>query len=151
MLLFVVPDVKKFSKPLDRKIGQAGVTRLLTKSDLMLQEPYVSQLWGEALMSLLSLLELPAAAEDDGPDELYTLDIEETGYQTTFAKLATSAPAPLDPTAGLPESSVYFAQQIMAMPAEKRSIVKSLISQSPDATQCVPKYFQQANIDINQF
>ncbi|CAO3609832.1 unnamed protein product [Mucor hiemalis] len=151
MSLFILPDVTKFSKPLDRKIGGAGIAHLLTKSDLMIQEPYVSQLWNKALLSLLSLLELPAAVEDDGPDELYTLDIEDAGYQTTFAKLATSAPAPLNPTAGLPESSVYFAQQIMSMPTEKRSIVKSLLSQSPEASQFLPKYFQNANIDINQF
>lgn len=151
MSLFILPDVTKFSKPLDRKIGGAGIAHLLTKSDLMIQEPYVSQLWNKALLSLLSLLELPVAVEDDGPDELYTLDIEDAGYQTTFAKLATSAPAPLNPTAGLPESSVYFAQQIMSMPTEKRSIVKSLLSQSPEASQFLPKYFQNANIDINQF
>jgi exportin-2 (importin alpha re-exporter) len=150
MSLFVLPDIVKLSKPIDRKIGGAGITRLLTKSDLMIQEPYVSQLWSKGLLSLLSLLELPALPESDGPDELYTLDIEEAGYQTTFAKLATSNPVPEDPTAGLPENSIFFAQHIMAMPTEKRSIVKSLLTQSPEANQFLPKYFENANISLNQ-
>lgn len=150
MALFVLPDIMKLSKPLDRKIGGAGITRLLTRSDSMLQAPYVNDLWVQSLMSLLALLELPAAVESDGPDELYTLDIEEGGYQTTFAKLATSNPVPEDPTAGLPASHIYLAQQIMSMPAEKRQIVKSLVSQSADANAILPKYFQEANISLDQ-
>lgn len=150
LALFVLPDIMKLSKPLDRKIGAAGITRLLTRSDSMLQVPYVSELWSRSLMSLLALLELPAAVEADGPDELYTLDIEEGGYQTTFAKLATSSPVLEDPTAGLPAGHIYLAQQIMSMPTEKRQIVKGLISQSADAHAILPKYFQQANISLDQ-
>jgi len=126
MTLFVLPDLSKLSKPLDRKIGGSGMARLLTGSDLMLQAPYVNQLWGQSLLAVLALFELPVAVEADGLDELYTLDIEESGYQTQYAK------------------------QIMAMPAEKRQIVKSLVSQSAEATQFLPKYFQQANISLDQ-
>ena len=151
MSLFVIPDIGKLAKPVDRKVGGAGMIGLLTKSDLMIQEPYISQLWPKALFSLLSLLEMPAVVEAEGLDELYTLDLEDEGYKTSFTKLATSNPVPEDPTAGLPESSVYFAQQLMAMPVEKKSIVKNLLSQSSDATQCLPKYFQNANIPLNQF
>lgn len=150
MTLFVLPDLSKLSKPLDRKIGGSGMIRLLTKSDLMLQEPYVSQLWSKALLSLLALLELPVAVEADGPDELYTFDIDVEGYQTTFAKLATSNPVPQDPTAGLPACQIYLAQQIMSMPIEKRTIVKTLLSQSAEATQFLPQYFQSANISLDQ-
>lgn len=150
MTLFVLPDLTKLSKPLDRKLGGSGMTRLLTSSDLMLQEPYVSQLWPKALFALLSLLELPTAVEADGPDELYTFDIDAEGYQTTFAKLATTNPVPQDPTAALPPCQIYLAQQIMAMPVEKRAIVKALVSQSPEATQFLPHYFSSANISLDQ-
>ncbi|KAI9480791.1 MAG: Cse1-domain-containing protein, partial [Benjaminiella poitrasii] len=150
MKLFVLPDLVKLSKPVDRKIGGFGVTCLLTKSEALLQPPYVNQLWSETLMALLALLELPASVDSEGPDELYTLDIEEGGYQTTFAKLATSSPIPDDPTANLPPCPIFLAQQIMAMSAEKRQIVKSLVSQSSDATQCLTKYFQSANISLEQ-
>jgi exportin-2 (importin alpha re-exporter) len=150
MSLFVVPDVAKLSKPIDRKIGGDGMTRLLTKSDIMLQEPYVSQLWTKSLTSLLQLLEAPTLVEQEGPDELYTLDIEEGGYQTQFAKLTTSNPLPEDPTAGLPDCPIFLAQQIMAMPVEKRQIVKTLLSHSPEATQYLPKYFASANISLDQ-
>lgn len=150
MNLFVLPDLSKLSVVLDRRIAGCGITNLLTKSDLMLQAPYVSQLWGQALMALLALLELPVPVEADGPDELYTLDIEEGGYQTSFAKLTTSNPIPEDPTTGLPVPPIFLAQQIINMPAEKRQVVKSLLSQSPEAQQFLPKYFQQANISLDQ-
>ncbi|CEP14952.1 hypothetical protein [Parasitella parasitica] len=122
MALFVLPDLSKLSKPLDRKLGGCGMARLLTGSDLMLQTPYVDQLWGQSLLAVLALIELPAAVEADGPDELYTLDFEDGGYQTAYAKLATSSPAPHDPASGLPAPPIYLAQQIMAMPADKRGI-----------------------------
>ncbi|KAI7887653.1 Cse1-domain-containing protein [Mucor mucedo] len=150
MGLFVVPDLSKLVKPLDRKLGGSGMIRLLTKSDLMLVEPYVSQLWTKSLLSLLALLETPVAVESDGPDELYTFDLDAEGYQTTFAKLATSNPVPQDPTAGLPACQIYLAQQIMTMPADKRAIVKNLLLQSPEATQYLPQYFQAANISLDQ-
>lgn len=151
MNLFVVPDISKLVKSLDRKIGGDGMTRLLTKSDLMLQEPYVSQLWTKCLLSLLRLLEIPVLVEQEGPDELYTLDIEEGAqYQTQFAKLVTSNPVPEDPTRGLPDCPIFLAQQTMAMPAEKRHIVKTLLGQIPEATQFLPKYFAAANISLDQ-
>ncbi|KAI8645460.1 Cse1-domain-containing protein [Parasitella parasitica] len=150
MTLFVLPDLTKLSKPADRKLGGCGMVRLLTGSDLMLQAPYVDQFWRQSLLAVLALFELPVAIEADGPDELYTLDIEDGGYQTAYAKLATSSPVPHNPTSGLPTPPVYFVQQIMAMPADKRGIVKSLTSQSPEATECLAKYFQQANISLNQ-
>lgn len=150
MGLFVLPDLPKLSKPADGKLGGSGMTHLLTKSDLMLQQPYVSQLWGQCLLALLKLLEIPVIAETDGPDELYTFDIDAEGYQNTFAKLATSNPVPQDPTAGLPPCQIYLAQQIMAMPAEKRAVVKSLVLQSPEATQFLPQYFASAGISLDQ-
>ncbi|GAA5808330.1 hypothetical protein MFLAVUS_001720 [Mucor flavus] len=150
MGLFVLPDLPKLSKSVDGKLGGSGMTHLLTKSDLMLQQPYVSQLWGQCLLALLKLLEIPVVAETDGPDELYTFDIDAEGYQNTFAKLATSNPVPQDPTAGLPPCQIYLAQQIMAMPAEKRAVVKSLVLQSPEATQFLPQYFASAGISLDQ-
>jgi exportin-2 (importin alpha re-exporter) len=150
MTLFVLPDVVKVHKPIERKICGCGIVNLLTKSDMMLQEPYVSALWSKALFSLLSLLELPATIEKEEPDELYTLDIEDGGYQTSFTKLASSTPLPEDPAAGLSTSDVYLAQQLVAMSPEKRNIAKSLLSTSQEASQCLPKYFQQANISLDQ-
>ncbi|KAI8977279.1 Cse1-domain-containing protein [Mycotypha africana] len=157
MNLFVLPDISRLSKPLDRKIGAAGMVHLLTKSALLLQEPYLSNgLWKQSLLGLLALLELPVSADDDeGPDELYTLDFSEDGaegigYQTTFAKLTTTSPTQRDPTAQLPPAQIYIAQQLMAMPADKRQVIKTLIAQSQEATSILPKYFASANISMDQ-
>ncbi|KAI8375933.1 Cse1-domain-containing protein [Radiomyces spectabilis] len=150
MSLFVMPDLNALRDPIDYKTCGIGVVRLLTKSNLMLQEPYASQLWPKVMTSLFQQLELPPVASDEGPDELYTLDIEEGGYQTTFAKLATSAPVRDDPTASLPSCPIYLAQQLVAMPAEKRALVKSLLSQASGAEQFLPKYFENAGLSMSQ-
>ncbi|KAI8365486.1 Cse1-domain-containing protein [Choanephora cucurbitarum] len=151
MNFFVLPDLSKLHKPIDRRIASVGMTHLLTRSDSMVSPPYSEELWPKSMFALLALLELPAAAETDGPDELYTLDIEEGGYQTTFAKLATSHPIQEDPTANLPISQIYLVQQLVAMPVEKRNVARDLCSKLPEATQCLPAYFERANIPLTQF
>lgn len=125
--LFIGPDLNVLRDPIDYKVCGIGVVRLLTQSDLMFQEPYLSQVWPKMFTHLLSMLELPPSTTEDGPDELYTFDIEEGGYQTVFAKLATASPARDDPTASYPSCQIYLAQQLVSMSPEKRAAVIKLV------------------------
>ncbi|KAF7731911.1 importin-alpha export receptor [Apophysomyces ossiformis] len=148
--IFIAPDLNALRDPIDYKTCGIGIVRLLTQSDLMLQEPYASQVWPKIFTALLAQLELPPAATDDGPDELYTFDVEEGGYQTTFSKLTTSTPAREDPTASLPPCHIYLAQQLTSMSPEKRAIAKSLLVQVAGANEFLPKYFASAGIPLDQ-
>ncbi|KAG0191747.1 importin-alpha export receptor [Apophysomyces sp. BC1034] len=148
--IFIAPDLNALRDPIDYKTCGIGMVRLLTRSDLMLQDPYANQVWPKVFTSLLGQLELPPATTDDGPDELYTLDLEEGGYQTAFSKLSTSTPARDDPTASLPPCPIYLAQQLASMSPEKRVIVKSLLTQVTGANEFLPKYFASAGIQLSQ-
>ncbi|KAI9320966.1 armadillo-type protein [Dichotomocladium elegans] len=148
--LFVTGDLSTISDPIDFKICAVGIIKLLTQSDIFLQEPYSSQLYSSTFTALLGMLELPPAVSEDGPDELYTFDIqEEGGYQTVFAKLATASPSRDDPTASLPPSNIYLVQQLVSMPAERRARVKALLPE--EAAQFLPKYFEKAGVPMSQF
>ncbi|KAI8097100.1 Cse1-domain-containing protein [Halteromyces radiatus] len=149
--VFVLPDFNTMRDLIDYKICGIGVVRLLTKSDLMLQEPYATQLWPKVFTTLLRQLELPPAAADDTIDDLYQVDLDdETGYQNTFSKLNTAAPIRIDPTATLPPCRIYLVQQLVSLPAEKRQYVKQLLAVTEDVNQYLPKYFMDAGIALDQ-
>ncbi|OAD80776.1 hypothetical protein PHYBLDRAFT_138326 [Phycomyces blakesleeanus NRRL 1555(-)] len=149
--IFVIPDLPIVRDPVDKKICGVGLVRLLTQSDAMLQEPYVSGLWTNVFLNLVDQLELAPEIAEDGPDELYTLDLEEEGgYQTSFTKLATSNPVRDDPVAGFPACPIFLAQKLVAMTPERREIVKQLMAKTEEANKYLPKYFESAGISMAQ-
>ncbi|KAI8149148.1 Cse1-domain-containing protein [Fennellomyces sp. T-0311] len=148
--IFVTADLNALRDPVDYKVCGTGIVRLLTQSDLILQGHYANQVWPQVFSALLGMLELPPTTNDDGPDDLYMLDItEESGYQTAFAKLSTAAPVQDNPVKALPDCRVYLAQQLVHMSPEKRRVIKPLLP--PEASQFLPKYFESAGIQMNQF
>ncbi|KAH8547636.1 putative importin-alpha export receptor [Umbelopsis sp. PMI_123] len=147
--LVVLPELQKVADPKDRKTCAIGLTRLLTQTDKMLAEPYVG-LWPTIFTALLKLLELPQDLAGDDLDELYTLDLEESGYQATFAKLATAAPVKEDLFASIPDATVFLAQGILALSQRHPGKVGALAQQSEGANEFLPKYFQRANLSMTQ-
>jgi exportin-2 (importin alpha re-exporter) len=125
--VFVLNDFNVIRDPIDHKICGIGMVRLLTASELMLQEPYASQLWPKVFNSLLALLELPPTtsdAADDTIDDLYQVDVDEdVGYQNTFSKLKTATPLHDDPVAVYPPCRNYLVTQLVSLPADKRNYV----------------------------
>jgi exportin-2 (importin alpha re-exporter) len=127
MSVFVLNDFNVIRDPVDHKICGIGMVRLLTASDLMLQDPYANQLWPKVFNSLLALLELPpttADAADDTIDDLYQVEVDDdVGYQNTFSKLKTATPLHDDPVAAYPPCRNYLVTQLVSLPAEKRNYV----------------------------
>lgn len=146
--IFVAPDLVALRDPLDSKMCGIAVVRLLTQSELMLQEPYVFTLWPKALRSLYALFELPPLAADDGPDEFYTLDVAESGYQTAFSKLATASASKEDPVAAFPPAPIFLAQQLVSLPPDKRALIKTKLPENSDIL--LPKYFEAAGLNLAQ-
>ncbi|ORZ00838.1 Cse1-domain-containing protein [Syncephalastrum racemosum] len=146
--LFVVPDLNALREPVDYKTCSIGIARLLTESQLLLEGAYAAQVWPKVFTGLLGMLELPPNTNEDGPDEFYLLDLEETGYQATYARLFTSSPVREDPTASYPACQVYLVQQLVSMPHEKRTLIKSLLP--PEANQFLPKYFEAAGVPMDR-
>ncbi|GAB5586714.1 importin-alpha export receptor [Umbelopsis nana] len=149
LTLVVLPELQKIADPKDRKTCAIGLTRLLTQSDKMLADPYVS-MWPTVLTALFKLLELPQDLAGDNLDDLYTLDLEESGYQASFAKLATAAPVKEDLFPSITDLTVFLAQGIMALSQRHPGKVGALAQQSEGANEFLPKYFQRANLSMAQ-
>jgi exportin-2 (importin alpha re-exporter) len=145
--MVVLPELQKIADPKDRKTCAIGLTRLLTQSDKMLTEPYLT-LWPSLLTALLKLLELPQDLAGNDLDELYTLDLEESGYQATFAKLATATPVKEDLFPSITDPAVFLAQSILALSQRQPGKVGALAQQSEGANEFLPKYFQRANLNM---
>ncbi|KAI8332444.1 Cse1-domain-containing protein [Chlamydoabsidia padenii] len=149
--VFALHDLAVIRDPIDYKICGIGMVRLLTASDLILQDPYASQLWPKLFDALLAQLELPPNAVDDTIDDLYQVDLEDdTGYQNTFSKLKTATPIHDDPVAAFPPCRTYLVQQLISLPVEKRGLLKNLLGLTSSATTYLPKYFADAGVPLDQ-
>ncbi|CAG8707166.1 4269_t:CDS:10 [Cetraspora pellucida] len=113
---FIIPDLQKIQGYTDRRICAIAMIRLLTQSDLILSEKYIST-WPVILAALIKLFEAPTEIESyDAEEELLNFDFEEDRqFQTTFAKLTTASKPRIDPTASIPEPKVYLAQELQRL------------------------------------
>ncbi|KAI8071011.1 exportin-2-like protein [Gongronella butleri] len=147
-------DLNSMRDPIEYKICSYGVVRLLTASNLLFQtQSYVESVWPRTFSALLSQLELPPDFKNDNDDELDRLEVDEESsmYQNTFSRLSTTAPLRDDPTSAFPPAKVFLAQQLMAMPVERRNIAKQALGVVERANEFLPKYFAEAGLPIDQF
>ncbi|PCH33006.1 importin alpha re-exporter [Wolfiporia cocos MD-104 SS10] len=131
---FVVPEAPKMP-PKDRKIFVVGITRLLTQSALMLQEPSV-QVWPAIFTALAQLfLEPQYLTKKDGDDDpdagLTAIDYEEqtAGYQAAYSRLAASETVSVDLVAHIRDPREYLGQELSKL-TQRDPRVKTLISAS---------------------
>ncbi|KAH9945469.1 CAS/CSE protein [Epithele typhae] len=114
---FVIPQAPK-SPPKERKVVIVGLTRLLTQSTSMVQEPLV-RTWPQTFQALAKLFQteqqLSKKDETDPDAGLTQVDFEEqsAGYQAAYSRLAAAEAAPLDPVAHV-ESLPAFVGQALA-------------------------------------
>jgi len=77
-----------------RKIVAVGITRLLTHSSLMTNEPLV-KVWTPTLEALLKLFLLPQDRSTGADDDISAVDWDDAsaaGFQASFARLSASEP-----------------------------------------------------------
>lgn len=142
-----IPDVQKVSGSTERKICAVGITKLLTETPAMLVEPYVN-LWLPLLQALISMFELP---EDDSlPDDEHFIEVEDTpGYQTAFSQLIFAGIKEHDPFGlAVPDVKAHLAESLHKLSSQHPGRLQPMISSglSSEATQCLQKYLQSANI-----
>ncbi|KAH9931314.1 armadillo-type protein [Fomitopsis serialis] len=113
---FVVPQAPKMP-PKERKVVVVGLTKLLTQSALMLQEPSV-QAWPATFTSLAKLFQEPqflTKKDEEDPDAGITaIDYEEqtAGYQAAYSRLAASETVAVDPVAHVRDPREHLGQEL---------------------------------------
>lgn len=135
----------------DRKITVVGVTRMLTQSTFMLQEPSVRAwyviaklLWDAAVKSfnrpatftsLVKLFSEPqylttTKSEDDPYAGITAIDYEEqtAGYQAAYSKLAASESIEVDPVAHINDPQQYLGEQLVLLSKRQGHQLKAILS-----------------------
>ncbi|KZT00874.1 uncharacterized protein LAESUDRAFT_731806 [Laetiporus sulphureus 93-53] len=140
---FVVPQAPKMP-PKDRKVVVVGLTRLLTQSAYMLQEPSV-QAWPLIFSALAKLFREPefltAKESGDADAGITAIDYEEqtAGYQAAYSRLAASETISVDPVAYVRDPREYLGQELVKL-TKRDARVKTLISAADPVT--VPPFLQ---------
>ncbi|KAJ3016354.1 Exportin-2 [Thoreauomyces humboldtii] len=108
----LIPELNVMLTPKERKSNIIGLGNLLGQSKLMLSPTYLP-LWQPLLTGVIGLCETPVAQSlnRSEEEELYTFDIEDTGYQASFSKLTVVGQKDRDLTAGI---SVNDAKLLLA-------------------------------------
>lgn len=94
------------------------------------------QLWLEFLTCQLKFLELPAQATTEG-SELLDLDLEDSGFQASFAGLRTSARSRIDPWQSIKDPKQYFVEQLNHDHAGANRYAPLIVSSVPNDMQIV--------------
>ncbi|KAJ7281661.1 CAS/CSE protein [Mycena rebaudengoi] len=107
----------------DRKLAVVGLIRLLTRSDLMMQEPSV-QLWPGTFTSLVQLLRSQylagatsaARTGDDASNSVGNTEVDQeeqsAGYQAAYSRLAASESAEADPVGYVRDAEEYLRSEL---------------------------------------
>ncbi|KAF5378153.1 hypothetical protein D9615_007619 [Tricholomella constricta] len=130
---FIVPQIPKLP-PKDRKLAVVGITRLLTQSTFMLEQPTVVT-WPATFASLVKLFNEPqyltnAKTEDDPHAALTAIDFEEqtAGYQAAYSRLAASETPEPDPMEYVRDPQQFLGQELVRLSKSHGEGVKTMIA-----------------------
>ncbi|KAJ3230620.1 importin-alpha export receptor [Chytriomyces hyalinus] len=109
----VLPGLAEFHQPEERKLFIVGFTKMLTNSATMVSDAYLP-LWPQYCQTIVSLLKIPAAQDADvnPEDEFYIADVEEAGYQASFAKLAAPSKKKTGLLANVADPAAFVMQSM---------------------------------------
>ncbi|KAF9582671.1 importin-alpha export receptor, partial [Lunasporangiospora selenospora] len=114
-----LPEAQKVSGRIERKTCAISMVRLLTDSKTVTQGTHFDAAWPSIMTALVKFFETPqdvrgaavdAAAENE---DLYSIDIEESGYQAQFSQLATAATVKSDPAAAVQDVKQYLVEGLV--------------------------------------
>jgi len=127
---FIIPQIPKIPHK-DRKVVVVGLTRMLTQSAFMLQEPCV-RVWPATFTALVKLFREPQylkSKSDEDADVGFTeIDYEEqtAGYQAAYSRLAASESAEVDPVANVRDPQEFLGQELVKL-SKSSPQVKTLL------------------------
>ncbi|GLB42771.1 putative importin alpha re-exporter [Lyophyllum shimeji] len=133
LLNFVVPQVPKLPTK-DRKLAVVGVTRLLTQSSFMMQQPTMSA-WPATFASLAKLFSEPQylngtkAEGEDADAALTAIDFEEqtAGYQAAYSRLAAADTPEPDPVEYVRDPQQFLGEELVRLAKMRGGEVKAMV------------------------
>ncbi|KAL1925152.1 uncharacterized protein VTP21DRAFT_35 [Calcarisporiella thermophila] len=145
----IITDTTKLQKDVDRKVCAVGLTRLLTESPTMLTQPYLG-IWPNTLAAVVKLLEAsPEIPRDDVEDDLFRLDLEESGVQVNFSRLQVTTRDKADPLREVTEPRAMLARGLGALNQRSPGVVAPAMATLPPEVQAhVQGYLTAAGVTL---
>ncbi|OCF31081.1 importin-alpha export receptor [Kwoniella heveanensis BCC8398] len=129
----------------NRKLVEVGLTKMLTKSDKLVEAPN-KQFWVPIFLALLDLFTLPQDITYTNPTvdgDLTELDPEEAGFQSSFSKLGASETSVRDPTGGVTDTKAFAAKELARRSAERPGVLSPLIAEASNVEKDTVSGFLQ--------
>ncbi|BEJ11174.1 hypothetical protein CspHIS471_0105960 [Cutaneotrichosporon sp. HIS471] len=142
----VLPNTQKAPQR-SRRLIEVGLTKYLTMSDALVQQPGV-QFWSPIFLALVDLFTLPQdlTYATGTADDLTALDPEDAGFQSSFTKLGASERTAHDPIKNIPDTKKYASSQLARRSMERPGVLSPLVQQAGAAEGSkVPQFVQYMN------
>ncbi|KAF9999701.1 importin-alpha export receptor [Entomortierella chlamydospora] len=111
-------EAQKVSGRIERKACAVALVRLTTGSKTITEGTNFDAAWPAVVTAMVKFFEAPqdvkgAAADAAEDDELYAIDIEESGYQAQFSQLTSTSSAKVDPTAAVQDPKQLLVEGLV--------------------------------------
>ncbi|KAF9387437.1 importin-alpha export receptor [Mortierella sp. AD011] len=111
-------EAQKVSGRVERKTCAVALVRLTTGSKTITEGTNFDAAWPAVVTAMVKFFEAPqdvkgAAADAAEDDELYAIDIEESGYQAQFSQLTSTSSAKVDPTAAVQDPKQLLVEGLV--------------------------------------
>jgi exportin-2 (importin alpha re-exporter) len=148
---FVLPQLGKMPVK-DRKVAVVGMSRMLTQSDYMLQEP--AHAWPVAFTALIKLFqEAQYLTKSEGSDDPHAgiteIDYEEqtAGYQAAYSRLAASEETTKDPVGYVNDPRQFLSQQLVVLSGKAPGMKDKLRTMIQSADPNIVRPFVEAAVN----
>uniref|UniRef100_A0A7S2WRA8 Importin N-terminal domain-containing protein n=1 Tax=Mucochytrium quahogii TaxID=96639 RepID=A0A7S2WRA8_9STRA len=122
-----IPAVSAIKSNTDRKASVIAMTRLLCESPELQTPQNREQCWANLFIACLTILEIPAQAEALETAEEQLAVLAESGYSSSFAKLAYAQNEIRDSFKEIQDPRVFFVQSIRQAQAQQPGVMNDLI------------------------
>jgi len=134
---------------MDRKASAVAMARILCEDPNLLQQP---QAWENFFVAVMHLFEVPPSASDLLPPEEVLAQMTETGYSSTFSKLAYAQTEVRDSFKEIPSAKQHFVKVLFAANQQNGGVFMKLIqtalANKPNYTAHFGQYCQSAGVNF---
>ncbi|KAI1314971.1 importin-alpha export receptor [Mortierella claussenii] len=147
-------EAQKVAGRVERKTCAVAMTRLVTGSRTITEGTNFDAVWPATMTALIRFFETPqdmkgAAADAAEDDELYSIDIEESGYQAQFSQLTTASSAKVDPTASVSDPKQFLVEGLVRFnQAYPGRFQHGQVQLQPDAQSFLANYLASAGVSL---
>ncbi|KAF9352787.1 importin-alpha export receptor [Mortierella sp. AD094] len=147
-------EAQKVSGRIERKTCAVALVRLTTGSKTITEGTNFDAAWPAVVTAMVKFFETPqdvkgAAADAAEDDELYAIDIEESGYQAQFSQLTSTSSSKVDPTAAVQDPKQLLVEGLVRFnQAYPGRFQHGQVQLQPDTQAHLGNYLASAGVSL---